>query len=519
MSSDNYIQDVEYPSYYNPNLNPLSLWFTAATNGFVERPMPGTFRYCDLGCGIGTTLIYLASMYPQAHFVGVDFNADHINSANELAKKAQLSNIEFHQLDFADLESWNIEGFDFTVCFGAFSWINLSLQNSILSFVANKLNTGGIFLVHYAARPGKVQIDPLWHLMRTVTESVPGNSIDRVQEGMKIVSQLKSGDAAFFKLNPVAAHRAQALTGQNLNYVAHESLTEWQAFFHSDIAQRAGEYGLTFAGPSGQANVALDFRVPHAFKSLFNDSIDTVVTETLCDYIHNTGVRLDVFVKDVRRETSNLEQLEDAVFGITPLISEAIPPQVNSLSGKSVNLNNPIPKTILEGVKERSMTFREIASQPALSNCKKNEIRDMLSFLVSIGAIQPLANHYPSTPPGNDSQWEPTLPLTRNELASDFPIDRPLNLPSAHTGQCTPLPPMIALILAALENNIPQNELVNLVADKLMQAKNPVFANNPNPPGKQELVKAINGQLSLLSNKTLPRLAAKGVYRVINSGS
>jgi SAM-dependent methyltransferase len=512
MSSENYIQDVEYPSFYNGVLNPLALWFTAAVNGYADRPMPESFRYCDLGCGNGTTLIYLASMFPQAHFVGVDFNADHIAAAKTLAEKVQLTNIEFHQLDFADLEDWDTEAFDFAVCFGAFSWINIELQNHILGFVGNKLTRGGLFLVHYAAKPGKVQIDPLWHLMRTVTETESGNSIHRVREGIKVISQLQDKNSRFFQDNPVADHRAKALGNQDLNYVAHESLTEWQAFFHSEIAQRAGEQGLTFAGPSGQSNVPLQYRIPQAFKALFSDSQDTVIRETLCDYIHNTGVRTDVFVKDAPEKASNLEVLDDTAFGIMLLLTETIPAKANALSGQGINLNDAIPKAILGGVAERSMTFREMASLPALGKRNKSEVQDMLAFLVSTGAIQPLAGHYKPIPANGQSRWEPILPLTGNELASEFPLSRALNLPSAHTGQCTPLPPLVALVLATLQNDIPVNRVAEVAADKVVRAGNELFPNTPNPPKRPDLVKSINDQLPLVIEKVLPRLVSMGVY-------
>ncbi len=509
MSSSNYIQDVSYQSFYNPQLNPLTLWFNAAINGFAERSLPESFRYCDLGCGNGTTLCYLAAMYPKAHFTGVDFNATHIAAAQGLAKQAQLNNIEFHQLDFANLENWTVEPFDFVVCYGTFSWITVALQNSILDFVGNSLIKGGFFLVHYAARPGKVQIDPLWHLMRTVTDSEEGDSIARVREGIRIISHLKDKESAFFKQNPIARQRATALVNQDASYVAHESLTEWQAFFHDEIARRAREYGLVFAGPSGQSNIPLKFRVPHSFNTLFHDPMDPIVKETLCDYIHNTGVRTDVFAKDVRKAQSNQDAFHETPFGIAPLLNETIPPSVDALSGQSINLKDPIPKAILDGLTRKSMTFGEMLSLPALSQKHHNEVRDLFAFLTSIGAIQPLTNHYHPTPESQQAPREPSLTLGKLELASDFPLTRPLSLPSAHTGQCASLPPVVALILAAQGKGIARNEVIDVVADRLMLAGKELF---PNPPGKPELVKSIRDQLPLLNNKALPRLVAMGVY-------
>lgn len=53
---------------------PLYLTGSAAELRLVERlaTLPGQFRFVDLGCGLGGTLLRLSRAYPQAQFVGVE---------------------------------------------------------------------------------------------------------------------------------------------------------------------------------------------------------------------------------------------------------------------------------------------------------------------------------------------------------------------------------------------------------------------------------------------------------------
>lgn len=167
-ASENYISDAVYGSRYDEYLNPLNLHYIALHAGLRQGRLASDFRYCDLGCGDGTTLNIIASMYPHAQFYGVDFNEEHITIAREAAESAALKNVEYRPLDFARLHATDFSQLDFISCFGTFSWIDRSLQDAIFDFVGESLTDNGVFAVHYAAKPGKTQIDPLWHLMRVV---------------------------------------------------------------------------------------------------------------------------------------------------------------------------------------------------------------------------------------------------------------------------------------------------------------------------------------------------------------
>ena len=69
---------------------------------------------------------------------------------------------------------------------------------------------------------------------------------------LKESETLRNNSAQFFSDNPVAHARAAAFTGLGLNNLAHEALTEWQAFNLSEIAGRALDQGCNMPGCSHQ---------------------------------------------------------------------------------------------------------------------------------------------------------------------------------------------------------------------------------------------------------------------------
>ena len=52
-------------------------------------------RIIDLGCGIGSTIIYLAMKYPNIKFFGITLATSEINFAEKLQREKQVKNAEF----------------------------------------------------------------------------------------------------------------------------------------------------------------------------------------------------------------------------------------------------------------------------------------------------------------------------------------------------------------------------------------------------------------------------------------
>ena len=105
------------------------------------------FTKVDLGCGYGVSLLLEAAAYPHAQFYGIDINSTHISWAKRPAAEAQLDNVHYLEIGFADLLESGIPEFEFIGMHGVWSWVSQSNRNLDLRRLrAHRLNerlTGG----------------------------------------------------------------------------------------------------------------------------------------------------------------------------------------------------------------------------------------------------------------------------------------------------------------------------------------------------------------------------------------
>ena len=100
--------------FHDPDLSTLEGIYTrifgVPINGLrirLRRVLPkvsGNFRaILDAGCGIGVFSMQLAKLHPAAQVVGVDLEESLVQKANEIARRAKISNLEFQLGDVTDL--------------------------------------------------------------------------------------------------------------------------------------------------------------------------------------------------------------------------------------------------------------------------------------------------------------------------------------------------------------------------------------------------------------------------------
>ena len=99
-SSHGYNVSVEYKSYgFYREMAPDWLDFCVRSAGYETGRRGTAFRYLYLGSGQGFGLCVLAAANPDAEFLGVDFQPEHIAHSHGLAQAAGLSNVRFYLLD------------------------------------------------------------------------------------------------------------------------------------------------------------------------------------------------------------------------------------------------------------------------------------------------------------------------------------------------------------------------------------------------------------------------------------
>jgi SAM-dependent methyltransferase len=95
---------------YNANL--LSSWLPAL-EGVVEKLERGV-SVADVGCGHGSSTILMATAFPSSKFIGSDYHAGSIETAQERAREAGIENVSF---EVASAAEYRGAGYDFVTMF------------------------------------------------------------------------------------------------------------------------------------------------------------------------------------------------------------------------------------------------------------------------------------------------------------------------------------------------------------------------------------------------------------------
>lgn len=85
--------------------------------------LPHTDTICDIACGEGANLSYLAKRYPNIDFVGIDLNPDLIKWGNKIMKNNKIVNVKMTVGDIYQLPGKNIGKFDGILSFQTLSWL------------------------------------------------------------------------------------------------------------------------------------------------------------------------------------------------------------------------------------------------------------------------------------------------------------------------------------------------------------------------------------------------------------
>lgn len=154
-----------------------------------------------LGCGAGINLLVAAVCNPQGHFLGVDFNHNHIITAREVAQKAGIKNIEFIESSFDAFAKQKHGGFDFIVSHGVWSWLPAEAKRAVMQVVNDCLNPQGILYLQYMCYPGAARLIALQKILHEVSMASGVGSTESISQGMALLRELAS------KRNPACCYK------------------------------------------------------------------------------------------------------------------------------------------------------------------------------------------------------------------------------------------------------------------------------------------------------------------------
>ena len=296
--TDGYVSDVAYPAFFYKEMQPVWLATVAGLRGFSAPDPAAPFTLCEWGCGVGINLLVAAACHPQAHFVGVDFNAEHLRIARAAAQASGLANVEFVDAEFAAFARDDRRQFDFITCHGVWSWIAAEHRAVLSDHAARSLKSGGLLYLHYMCHPGSTDLAPLQQLMKLCAGQMAGSSAQKAGMGLKLAQRLVDGGA--FADSPAMRRHLANMGTRDPADLAHEFLTDhWLPQHSVDVHRDMAAAGLALIGSADVfANLDVSLSIPGNLQDLVRQTRIPALAETLKDIARNTHQRMDLFQKD-----------------------------------------------------------------------------------------------------------------------------------------------------------------------------------------------------------------------------
>jgi hypothetical protein len=468
-----YLVDTKYPSNVVVTQNPARLRYISAINGRRIEAGLKKFTYVDLACGDGTSLLAFAEAYPEASFIGIDINADHIDKAKNEQRHYGLQNIEFIEKDLTELDSLNINDADFITINGAYSWVDEHVREAVLDFASSALSADGVFYIHYAVLPSRTAIAPLWRIMQEYTpDSV--SSVERAERGVQLLTVLDQSKLGYLAHYPAASARVKGFDNQLVEYIAHEALNPaWRAFYHFEIARSLQKRGLYYSGNATYRRNYHQFTVPPTLQAMFDDTADDV-KESLSDYLYMDTARTDLFSKMPGNSNRYLYQ-NQCIFGLG-LEQNELEKQVKLNDGLVFTFEDEVFQKLYALLSEASMTLESIIKHDTMAAYSQDEIERALQLLMVTSQIRLFATE--SRLPDYQQGRKLTIPsaYNRHKLQSENWTAKHLVLVSQVIGGSVKIPWQDAVCLQAVtgDDNLPVNERIPaILQDEHVQKSRP----------------------------------------------
>ncbi len=237
-------------------------------------------RVLELGCGAGLNLLPMADRHPQSTYVGLDRSPEALAMATQLARVADLSNVEFRELRL-DAGNEGLGTFDYIICDDVYSLMPLELQASLLAFCRARLNPQGVLYLSYRALPGWIVPGVVRDLARAASqeqEPLPAR-VATVRRAMQFIADALPADAQGWG----RLLRGEATLAQGMSDVAvvHEYLgaQSHPVYFH-EMAARADAQRLQYLGDADVRTMFAGPLGPTVESKLAGVARDTVSLES-----------------------------------------------------------------------------------------------------------------------------------------------------------------------------------------------------------------------------------------------
>jgi ubiquinone/menaquinone biosynthesis C-methylase UbiE len=257
-----------------------------------------TARVLECRSAAETEAILIAQAYlmPDARFVGVDLSRVHIDDANKAAVELGLKNIEFRQMDVAEMSVGDFGEFDYITAHGLFSWVPEFVRERVLVLYAELLNPNGVGYISYGVYPGAHLRRAAQGAMRFASRDIaePEAKVSRGLSFLKFLTE-NSADKSTYRrslVDELGRHRSHTASD-----IFHDDLSELNTpFYFHEFVQMLSAHGLQFLAEAElHAMGAGD--LPAQARDFISSLDDAIEREQYLDLLRGRSFRQTLFCR------------------------------------------------------------------------------------------------------------------------------------------------------------------------------------------------------------------------------
>ena len=449
--SPHYSADSVFQTEFSIAQSPLRMTWTALAAGVAATPVSSPFRYCDLGCGTGSTLNLLAGCFPHASFVGIDIDPEHIAAARALAERAGLGNVSYIEASFDDLDGVDLEEFHFITTIGVYSWLPRTVRGAVHQFVQRWLRPDGLFAINYMAMPGAAASDLVASYVRMLSESSSGGTTARFKSG---VSRLKriAPLSSLFRNDPYLANWLLRLDSFPAQQLAHDFMNRRaSSFYFRDMNRLFTSLGLSFCGSAKLAQNLPELQLPADQLTEFLEIVDNEdreYQESVLDLILHTNNRIDLYVYGNADRHSKLSSTDDIYLLRTARQSDAAARRRAS-EDFAADLASSVHAAILELCDHQAHSVSAVLQHDSVARFRPEEAERAIQQLCATRFLNILGSEPASSAYDSSDRYRFSSLLNKTVFEDQLTSIEPVHLASGVLGAPVDMPEAIRIRLHA----------------------------------------------------------------------
>lgn len=391
---EGYVSDVGYTMGYYGDMNPLRMRLALLHAGWHAPEMK---MACELGFGQGLSINLHAASSP-VQWWGTDFNPAQASFAQGLAQ-ASGAGAQLFDDAFADFtERPDVPQFDSIALHGIWSWVSEKNRALIVDFIRRKLKVGGVAYISYNVQPGWASFAPMRDLVALHAASLGATGQGTLQRGraaLDFAQSVLATNPLYLRANPLVERRVKDMLEKDMEYVAHEYLNQdWHPMLFADIARELDGAKLQFACSARLLDHVPMMHLTAEQQALLAGIGDTVLRETVRDFMVNQQFRADLWVKGGRRLSASerARRLGDERVLLTQPPSVVLEGKLNSVLGEAKfkpEVYGPVLQALADHLPH---TMREVAQSAAKDGLDTATVEQAVVVLAGAGRLISVAD-------------------------------------------------------------------------------------------------------------------------------